>query len=144
MAKNDLEISCSDTEFDEAWNAMLGKINPIRVEKLFELKEKHNIYLLSNTNALHVPAFTEILLQDTGVKNLNDIFHKVYYSHEVKMRKPNLDIFEYVLKENNLLGEETLFLDDTFENLKAAENLGINTLKVTHPDMWIEYFYGGE
>lgn len=142
--RSEFNFSCSDTAFDNAWNAMLGDINPKRVEKLLELKKFHNLYLLSNTNSIHVPAFTEILYKQTGQKSLHDIFNKVYFSHEINMRKPDLEIFDFVINDNSINPEEALFLDDTFENLKGAENLGINSLKVTHPDMWLENFYGGE
>jgi len=55
----------------------------------------------------------------------------------MKMRKPDTEIFEFVLKENNLIAEETLFVDDTKENTDAAAELGIQTwnLKVGKEDI---------
>jgi len=52
-------------------------------------------------------------------------FDHFYLSHEMKMRKPNTDIFAYVLKKHSLVAQETLFVDDTKENTAAAKRLGI-------------------
>jgi putative hydrolase of the HAD superfamily len=72
------------------------------------------------------------LYREQGVY-LEDLFEKTYYSHVVKMRKPGAEIFELVLNENNLVPEETLFIDDTHTNLPEAEKLGIQTLHLKHP-----------
>ena len=53
-------------------------------------------------------------------------FEKFYLSHEIKLRKPNKEIYEFSLKENNLIAEETLFIDDLEENTAAASTLGIH------------------
>jgi putative hydrolase of the HAD superfamily len=42
-------------------------------------------------------------------------------------RKPEKDIFLRVLKENKLLANETLLIDDSLPNIKAADSLGIKT-----------------
>jgi len=42
------------------------------------------------------------------------------------MRKPNRNIYEYVLNENDLNVLQTLFIDDTKENTEAAKYLGFN------------------
>ncbi|MCW3118800.1 MAG: haloacid dehalogenase, partial [Chitinophagaceae bacterium] len=52
-------------------------------------------------------------------------FEKTYYSHTTRLRKPEAPIFELVLNENNLIPEETLFIDDTAMNFPEAERLGI-------------------
>ena len=40
------------------------------------------------------------------------------------MRKPHIEAFEFVLTENELKAEETLFIDDTEENIIAAKSVG--------------------
>ena len=54
--------------------------------------------------------------------------HKPYYSHIINLRKPNLNIFEFVLQDANLIPEETLFIDDNADNIAAAKKLGIETI----------------
>ena len=68
--------------------------------------------------------FQERLNNEQGVY-LEDLFEKAYYSHVVKMRKPDAEIFQLVLNENRLEPSETLFIDDTASNFAEAEKLGI-------------------
>jgi len=140
--KGFLERTIDDEQIERAWNLMLGKINPARVDMLKRLSGSHKIYLLSNTNAMHVKRFNEILFETTGVRNMDEIFHKAYYSNEVNMRKPDDDIFLHVLEDSGLRAEESVFLDDTVENLETAQKLGINTFQVTYPDLWLEHVNG--
>jgi putative hydrolase of the HAD superfamily len=56
-------------------------------------------------------------------KNAFDVF---YLSYEIGLRKPDAEIFEFVLEQNNLIAEETFFVDDVKENTDAAASLGIN------------------
>ena len=136
-----LGTSLSGEQVEKAWNKMLGKIDPVRIEKLKRLSKHYNLLLLSNTNRMHVDVFNDILYRASGVSTMHDIFHKVYYSHELHMRKPDDEIFLHILEENSLKAGETLFLDDTRENLDTANRLGINTFHVTSPDVWVEQIH---
>jgi len=115
----------------EAWNALLLDFPHERIELLKKIKPKFRTFLLSNTNSIHLKEFQQRLHREQGVY-LEDLFEKTYYSHVVQMRKPEAEIFELVLKENNLVPEETLFIDDTHTNLPEAEKLGIQTLHLKH------------
>jgi FMN phosphatase YigB (HAD superfamily) len=110
----------------EAWNALLLDFPPERIALLKKIKGSFRTFLLSNTNAIHLREFQERLHNNEGVY-LEDLFEKAYYSHVVKMRKPNAEIFELVLRENNLDPAETLFIDDTASNFPEAQKLGIHT-----------------
>ncbi|MDH5397085.1 MAG: HAD family phosphatase [Cyclobacteriaceae bacterium] len=135
-----LHTNLDDAEIDNAWNSMLGEIPKHRVEKLMSLRDSFQLMLLSNTNDLHLSRFNEILHQSSGIAAMDEVFHKVYYSNEVKMRKPDAEIFRHVIDDNALNPAEFLFLDDTMENLKGAQKLGIQTFHVTHPEIWITHF----
>ena len=74
-------------------------------------------------------------------KVLDDYFHRAYYSHLMKKRKPDAEIFEQVLEENGLQANESLFLDDNEANIAGAKALGIKTLHVPHPDLILTYFH---
>ncbi len=117
-------FSISNEIFDKCWNAMIGDMPANRIAMLRELKKKYNLFLLSNTNSIHCDYFTKQDYWDDG------FFTKTYYSHVVGMRKPEQEIFNFVLNENNLLPNETLFVDDTKDNILAARELGINSLLV--------------
>ena len=135
------KIDVSDDKLDESWNAMLLGF-PVRKLTLLEtLKTKYNVYLLSNTNSIHLEHINNILLPRVNHhKSLDDFFHRAYYSHKMKKRKPDAEIFEQVLQEGNFLPEETLFLDDNQSNVEGAGKLGIKTVHVVSPDMIYDYF----
>jgi len=123
-----------DSMIDTCWNAMLLDIPPRRIELLKQLKETHRTFLLSNTNAIHVKCFNQSLHEEHGLESLDDLFEKVYYSHTLRMRKPDAEIYEHVLRENNLKPSETLFLDDNQKNIEGAKSVGIQTYWVRNPE----------
>ena len=129
----------TDLELDGYWNAMLGDIPKERIGLLKELKPKYKTFLLSNTNAIHLDHFTTMVYKDYQLP-FNRLFHKAYYSHLMKMRKPDPAIYEFVLRENGLEASETIFLDDNLANLKGAASVGIQTFHVTHPDLIFSLF----
>lgn len=115
----------SDSEIDEAWNSVLRDTPAERVSTLKGLAKKYNLFLLSNTNSIHVNFYNQKLL-DEQETNHSMLFKKVYYSHLVKIRKPDTRIFEHVLTNEKILAEETLFIDDTEMHVDAAASIGIN------------------
>lgn len=129
----------SDQQIDDAWNQMLRGIPAVKLLLLDNLRQKYNVLLLSNTNEIHLTYINEKLLPG-GVKSLDQYFHKAYYSHRMLKRKPDPEIFEQVLHENNLVASETLFLDDNLMNIKGAESVGIKTVHVESPDVILNYF----
>jgi putative hydrolase of the HAD superfamily len=135
------KVSVSDVELDRSWNAMLLGIPKPKLDLLLELKKQYRTFLLSNTNGIHLDYINSIILPPlTGERTLDRFFHGSYYSHLMGMRKPDEEIFLRVLQDNELKASETLFLDDNADNIKGANNVGIQTVHVTHPDLVIEYF----
>jgi HAD superfamily hydrolase (TIGR01509 family) len=131
VLRNVIHAEVKDEEIDDAWNAMLLDIPKSRLELLLQLKAKYKTFLFSNTNEIHYAGFNKILFDAHGEQSLDPYFHKAYYSHLVGRRKPNVDAFQFVLDENGLIAEHTLFLDDTQQHLEGAKRLGINTMLVT-------------
>jgi len=118
----------SETNFKDAWNAILLDFPLERLEFIENLanENKYRLFLLSNTNALHIENIIETF-GDANFNRLKDCFEKFYLSHEIHLRKPDTDIYQFVLDENNLIASECLFIDDTKENTDSAEKLGIKT-----------------
>jgi len=119
----------SDAQLQNAWNAMIFDIPKDRVDFIKSLKPNYNIYLLSNTNAIHQKKFLDEFEKAQGFK-FNTLFEKAYYSHEIKIRKPDEAIFTYVLKDSQLQAEASIFIDDSIDNIKAAEGLGLQTFHI--------------
>jgi HAD superfamily hydrolase (TIGR01509 family) len=116
-----------------AWNAMILGFRPETIDLLIQLREKYRMFLLSNTNAIHEVYYNDLLHTEHGIANLTNIFEKVYYSHDLKMRKPDHEIFHYVLDDSRLNARETLYIDDTDIHVKAAGDLGIQAYHLRFP-----------
>lgn len=115
-----------DHELLQAWNAMLLDVPEKRLDVLVQMKQNYNTFLLSNTCEPHIAAFEHDLYLKHGVKNFNDYFDEVYYSCRLGMRKPDKEIFEFVLKKNNLKPQETVFIDDSVQHVRGAGECGIS------------------
>jgi putative hydrolase of the HAD superfamily len=126
-------ITATDEAIAAAWNAMLINFPKERIDWLLTIKEKYNIFLYSNTNQIHYDYFMQMFQRDTGYENFNQYFIKTYYSHEIKMRKPDAEGFQLIIKEQNLHPEATLFVDDTLPNIHTAQLLGLQTIHLTAP-----------
>lgn len=123
-----IDRDVSDDEIDAAWNAMLLDVPADRIELLKQLKEKYRLFLLSNTNSIHVKQFSADLQHVYGTPDFTPYFEKWYYSCAMGMRKPDAEIFEYLLNENQLRAEETLFIDDSVQHIEGAQKCGLKTL----------------
>lgn len=126
LLKN-LKPGTTKKHIDDAWCAMLLDTPLKNIEMVKAFGENFRIFLLSNTNEIHVEYYNSYLKNSMNI-DYPKLFEKAYYSHSIGRRKPNSDIFEYVLSECNLLAEETLFIDDTEINVDTASSLGIISL----------------
>lgn len=136
--RNIIKTNLTNDDIAFAWNAMLLDFPPERINFLKEIRKKYRIYLLSNTNQIHHEAFTKIFRQQTGTYNFDDLFIKAYYSHKLGLRKPSKEIFDLVLKNENLNAAETLFIDDSIVNVESAKTLGMQTIHLPSPKTILE------
>ncbi|MFN0048916.1 MAG: HAD family hydrolase [Cytophagales bacterium] len=121
-----------ETDFVKAWNTLLLDIPQERIELLKLLSAKYRLFLLSNTNQTHIDMVNEKLRNENQVVGgLDSLFERVYLSHQVKLRKPDPKIYEFVLNDSSLIATECLFLDDNEQNIISAASVGINTIHVT-------------
>jgi putative hydrolase of the HAD superfamily len=117
--------NASIEEITTAWNAVLLDFPLKRLEFLQKLSKKYKLFLLSNTDSIHIETFE----QENGTSFYSDFyqcFEKVYFSFEMGMRKPDVEIYNFVLSQHNLIAKHTLFVDDKKENTDAAQSLGIH------------------
>ena len=121
-----LDPSLSDAVIDANWNAMLGSIPPERIELVSRLKERYQVLLLSNTNAIHVPAFEAIIARENGISDFKALFHGAYYSCEIGQRKPEAAAYHHVLERHNADPRRTLFIDDSIQHVHGARAAGLN------------------
>jgi len=130
---NDLEL------IKKAWNSILLNIPEERVHLLKKLSLKYKIYLLSNTNSIHL---NEIISAygEKKWRNFISIFNEVYFSNQIGMRKPNEDVFFYLIKKNKLDVSKTLFIDDSPQHIKTAKKIGFKTYHLTDKEDIVSLF----
>ncbi len=117
----------TEAAIDDAWNALILDFRVESLSLLEKLAADYKLYLLSNTNSIHLKYFKKLFTHQTGKPLLDAYFNKAWYSNEVGLRKPGAEIFEFALKAENLLATETLFIDDTLINIETAQQLGFKT-----------------
>ncbi len=125
----------SDVEIDEAWTSFLISIPDYKLELLLRLRHQYSLNLLSNTNDIHwqwscVHAFP---YKGYGVE---DYFDHIWLSYKMNLAKPDAAIFRRVLDEGGFRAEETFFIDDSAENCRVAESLGISTYTPAPGEDW--------
>ena len=118
-------VTLTDEEVDGLWNAMLLEIPREKLELILHLRGKYMVYLLSNTNSIHWDYVCKNAFNYRGFR-VEDYFEETFLSYEMHLAKPDKAIFEKVLSDANLLAEETLFIDDSEANCKAAQEVGIH------------------
>lgn len=117
-------------QFYSIWNALLIKIPQERLVLLQKLKHSHALYLLSNTNLAHIKHVNLMLETQNHSAPLEHYFDRCYYSYHIHMRKPDAEIYEYVLADARLNPSETIFFDDNVHNIKAAQAIGIHSIQI--------------
>lgn len=122
-----------------AWNAMILDVPVKKLELLESLNKRFPVFLLSNTNELHVPAVRREFAKVTALP-MEHFFTQQYFSNEIKMRKPNAEIFEFVCKENNLNPARTLFVDDSIQHIEGAKAVGLITEHLRNPEDLYQLF----
>lgn len=114
-----------DHSLIEAWCEMLLEVRPERVEFLRELKKTKKIFLLSNINPLHEEHMLTYFSKNSSLQDFYSLFDRVYFSHQVGLRKPDREIFEFVCKDSALDLEHTLFIDDSIQHIEGAKKFGL-------------------
>ena len=127
-------LHLSYEELKNAWTALLVDFPIERLQWLQEIGKRYKIFLFSNTNKIHYDVFTEMFHEQTGFEDFNRLFVKTYYSHEMGLRKPYPESYLYILNEQQLRPEETLFIDDTLKNIEGAKQVGLQTIHLVYPE----------
>lgn len=127
----------SFAQIQHAWNEILVGFRKNSIAYLHQLKERYNIFLLSNTNQIHYNRFTQMFEEEIGGKPFDEYFTIAWYSHQIHKRKPYIQTYQYVLEMGGLQANETLFIDDALPNIQGAQNAGLHT-KLLAPNERIE------
>lgn len=116
----------TDEAIDTAWCDLLLDMPKERLDRIKALHATYRIFLLSNTNAIHV---NEIVRRAALMKHdFLSLFDIPFLSYEMKLMKPDVEIYKQVLQKADITAAETVFIDDNEANIKAAAQLGLQTI----------------
>jgi putative hydrolase of the HAD superfamily len=121
-------IALSDQQITEAWNSMLLDFRKETLDFITTLRPRYKVYLLSNTNSIHLREFYNIYKRLERDELFEELFDAVYYSHLIGYRKPDAAAYQYVLEKNLLKAEECVFVDDSFQNIEGARLAGLEAI----------------
>jgi glucose-1-phosphatase len=130
----------SDLEVDQIWNSLLGNIPFYRIELVKKLREKYQLGVLSNTNEIHIQGVYELLNREHQLDNFDSLFDWVFYSHEMGLAKPSVEIYEKLVAELGTSPDRVLFFDDLLANVEGARKIGIHAIQVTGPEILLDFF----
>jgi putative hydrolase of the HAD superfamily len=119
-------IQVSDDVLDTAWNSIIGDYTPERIDLLVKIKKNYRLFLLSNTNEIHYDYYIGKFRKEYGF-DFHSLFHNTYWSFKMGKRKPDPESFIEIIDKESIIPGNTLFIDDSKQNIIAAEVLGIKT-----------------
>lgn len=100
-------------------------INQKLINYIRQLKKDTQVFILSNAG--------KTLVHKTLKKNnLTELFDQILVSANIGLVKPSPEIFNYVLDTYSLNKKDVTFVDDTLENVEAAQALGIQSIHFTN------------
>lgn len=129
----------TDAQIDDAWNSFLVSIPAAKLDLLLNLRKDYVVYLLSNTNEIHWQWSCQHAFPYKTFR-VENYFEHIYLSYEMNMAKPDAEIFQKVLDDTGIIPAETLFIDDSTANCRAAEALGITTYTPQAGEDWSHLF----
>ncbi len=141
--KKFLGIKISDQQFDDAWNALLFDIPSERIDIIEQVKENYQILLLSNSNEIHYDLYVRDLQLRFGYREFADLFHEAYFSFDLHLSKPDIEVYEFIINQNELKPKKTLFIDDRSDNIEAARKAGLQTYLLQKPERVRDIFTDG-
>jgi glucose-1-phosphatase len=140
--RKQMGFNLSDATIDHTWNEIICDYPPERIQLLKEIREHHRLFLLSNTNVIHYNYYIPKFRNEFGF-DFPSLFDNVYWSFKIGMRKPDPDPFLLLIKNETILPEETLFIDDTSHNTEIARILGFKTLYLKKGTVITQLFKNG-
>lgn len=122
------------TDIRDAFEEFLREIPVERLRMLDALREKgYRLYVLSNTNPIMYNHWIDNAFRNDG-KSINDYFDGIVTSFQERMCKPDPALFQRVVDRYGLDKKETLMLDDSEANVKAARSIGLMAKRINPED----------
>lgn len=138
VIRQTLSYPLNDEEIDAAWNALLLDVPKERIDYIENLRYKYPVFLLSNTNGIHIDKCSQYFRTQHNIPDFKKLFTEVFLSYKMGLWKPDYQIYQKMLDKIDFKPEEVLFVDDNQDNIDAAKDLGINAIKINPPESFIK------
>lgn len=130
IMRSRMQPGVTDKQITEAINQFLVALPLKRLEMLRRMRlAGYRIFMLSNTNPVMFNTWIDRAFRQEG-GSVNDYFDGIVVSYEELMCKPNVAIFETLMRRYGLNPSATLMLDDSEKNCQAAAEAGAHAFKV--------------
>lgn len=101
-------------------------------ERVHELKEKgYRIYILSNYSE-------ELFCKHTEGASFIQDADGIVVSYQIHRKKPDVEIYQHLLKKYGLVPEESIFFDDRAENTEGARKVGMKAVTITSKEQLLK------
>lgn len=124
-------LQLSDEEIRNAWNVMLLSFRESSLQFLERIRSKYKIFLLSNTNQIHIASFKNIFHEKKRTRDFEEYFDRSFYSCEIGLRKPDIECYYRVINELQIDPAKTVFIDDSLHNIEGAKKAALQTILLT-------------
>ncbi len=132
---DEMDVSLSFEQVAEGWHAIFIDVRKDVIDLMNQLRAQgHRVVILSNTNRLHFEYWS---VHYPVIAASADC---LYLSQALGMRKPDPDIFKYVLAAEGVTADQSIFFDDILEHVEAAKKSGIHAIHVADRRVIPDYF----
>ncbi len=119
----------------KAWKSIISLPPDYKLDFIRSLRHKHKVLLLTNNNPFLIewvctPGFTK------PGESFADYFDEMYVSYQMKCTKPDIQIFIRMIQEAGINPSESLYIDDSELNIKAAEETGMHVYLAKNGEDW--------
>ena len=123
--RSKFSINSNDTIINNIWNSTLTGLYADSFDRICKFNRIGKTALLSNTNILHYNKF------EPECRDIFSLFNYLFFSFKVGKRKPDKDIYEYVLHATGIQPVNSILFDDSEINIISAANTGMKTFHIT-------------
>ena len=122
-----LHSGMSNEQINKAWNTLIKDFPKSHIELLRQLKREYRLFLLSNSDEINAQYFKDYLNGSSGFDLVHECFDEVFFSCELKDRKPSPPVFQHIVDKHRLEPSETLVVDDCKKHCDGAASIGLHT-----------------
>lgn len=122
-----LNTSISDTDICDAWNTLITDFPQKHIELLKKVRQHYKVFLLSNSDRVNADYFVEYLNRTAGFDFMGECFDEVFFSYQLRNRKPTPEVYRHIAQKHGLIPDETLVIDDRLKHCSGAEQAGMRS-----------------